>query len=92
MILIFTGGDANALSQQEISWSQLPIMIVQSLIFVVFILMPIFNKSHKEEVLAVEAIIPDPPGNKNGQMGVASSSMNVTDANYFNNNEHHEEN
>lgn len=92
MILIFTGGDANALSQQEISWSQLPIMIVQSLIFVVFILMPIFNKSHKEEVLAVEAIIPDPHGNKNGQMGVASSSMNVTDANYFNNNEHHEEN
>ncbi len=43
-IVLFSGGDVNVLQNQSITWSQIPIMIVRSLIFALFILAPIFNK------------------------------------------------
>ncbi len=43
-VVIFTGGDVNVLQNQSVAWSDMPIMIIRSLVFAVFILAPIFNK------------------------------------------------
>ena len=44
-IVLFTGGDVNVLQNQSVSWSDMPIMIIRSLVFAVFIFAPIFNKA-----------------------------------------------
>ncbi len=43
-VVLFTGGDVNVLQNQSVAWSDMPIMIIRSLIFAVFILAPIFNR------------------------------------------------
>ena len=48
-IVVFSGGDVNVLQNQSITWSQMPIMIVRSLIFALFIFAPIFNKKKVAE-------------------------------------------
>ena len=52
--VLFTGGDVNVLQNQSIAWSDMPIMIVRSLIFAVFILAPIFDKAKNNGDKTVE--------------------------------------
>ena len=47
-IVIFSGGDVNVLQNQTVSWGALIVSLVQNLIFMAFILAPIYNK--KKEV------------------------------------------
>ena len=47
-IVIFSGGDVNVLQNQTVSWDALIVSLVQNLIFMAFILAPIYNK--KKEV------------------------------------------
>ena len=48
-VVIFTGGDVNVLQNQSLTWSQIPIMLIRSLIFALFIFAPIFNKKKESE-------------------------------------------
>ena len=47
-ILLLSNGDMNVLQNQSVSWIQIPIMIIQSLVFAVFILAPSYNKKKAE--------------------------------------------
>ena len=51
-ILLLANGDMNVLQDQSVSWVQIPVMIIQSLVFAVFILVPAYNK--KKEAKAEE--------------------------------------
>ena len=42
-VVLFTGGDVNVLQNQTLAWSDMPMVIIRSLIFAVFILAPIYN-------------------------------------------------
>ena len=42
-VVLFTGGDVNVLQNQILAWSDMPMVIIRSLIFAVFILAPIYN-------------------------------------------------
>jgi membrane protease YdiL (CAAX protease family) len=53
-VVLLSGGDVNVLQNQSIAWSDLPIMIIRSLIFAVFILAPIFNKPKDSDVNATQ--------------------------------------
>jgi len=44
LAVLFSGGDAGVLQNQVIAWQQIPIMLVQSLVFAVFILAPIYAR------------------------------------------------
>lgn len=48
LIVLFSGGDANVLQNQSVTWQQIPIMIAQSLVFVVFIAASIYRKRNDE--------------------------------------------
>lgn len=48
-IVLLSGGDMNVLQGQEVSWAQVPVMIIQSLVFAVFILAPAYNKKKHED-------------------------------------------
>ena len=48
-VVLFAGGDMNVLQGQQVTWAQVPIMLIQSLIFVAFILAPAYNKKKNEE-------------------------------------------
>lgn len=49
MIAVFAGGDANVLQNQSISWSMIPIMILQNILFFAFILAPVYGKLKKDK-------------------------------------------
>ncbi len=44
LIVLLSGGDTSVLQNQEISWNMLPIMLIQNLVFILFILAPVYNK------------------------------------------------
>ncbi len=54
-VVLLTGGDVNVLQNQSIAWSDMPIMLIRSLIFAVFILAPIFNKPKDSVVNAAQS-------------------------------------
>ena len=54
LILVFSGGDVSVIENQVINWGDLPIHLVSSLVFVVFILSPVFRK--KKEVIDESAV------------------------------------
>lgn len=43
-IVLLSGGDVNVLQNQSVSWMQLPIMVIMNLVFILFILSPVYNK------------------------------------------------
>ena len=47
LIAVFAGEDVSVLQNQTIQWKDIPIAIVQSLIFAVFILAPVFGKKEQ---------------------------------------------
>ena len=50
-IVVFSGGDVNVLQNQSLTWSQIPVMLIRSLIFALFIFAPIYNKKKETEEL-----------------------------------------
>ena len=50
-LVVFTGGDVNVLQNQSITWSQIPVMLIRSLIFALFIFAPIYNRKKETEEL-----------------------------------------
>ncbi|WP_026495327.1 CPBP family intramembrane glutamic endopeptidase [Butyrivibrio sp. WCD3002] len=54
-IAVFAGGDATVIQNQTITWAQIPIAVVQSLVFALFILAPIYKNKKEEEVLEAKA-------------------------------------
>ena len=49
MIAVFAGGDANVLQNQTVTWGMLPIMLVQNILFFLFILAPVYGKLRKDK-------------------------------------------
>lgn len=47
---LLNGGEADALQNQVIPWSAIPFALLSSIVFMVFILMPIYNQSVKDPV------------------------------------------
>lgn len=50
-IAVFAGGDATVIQNQTVSWAQIPILFVQSLVFALFILAPVYKNKNKEDEL-----------------------------------------
>ena len=48
-VVLFTGGDVNVLQNQNLAWSDMPMVIIRSLIFAVFILAPIYSGKKKQD-------------------------------------------
>lgn len=44
LIAVFAGGDPNILQNQTITWGQIPVVAIQSLVFFIFILAPAYSK------------------------------------------------
>ncbi|WP_197023981.1 CPBP family intramembrane glutamic endopeptidase [Butyrivibrio sp. NC2002] len=48
-IVLLSGGDVNVLQNQSVSWMQLPIMVIMNLVFILFILSPVYNKKSETD-------------------------------------------
>ena len=48
LIAVFAGGDVSVIQNQEVTWAQIPMMLVYCSVFALFILAPIFGKKEEE--------------------------------------------
>ncbi len=53
-IVLLSNGDASVLQNQVIEWYMLPVMLVQNLVFILFILAPTFNKKEQNSPISNE--------------------------------------